>query len=167
MITGAIEILLWSVFDGSLSMYDKEIDRRPYHRNCNCAPRKLKHACPDAFGAHRSISFWNKKSVNRCSLSLSASRFPSQTYALSLSASRVSSQTCLHGEPPVLFKFILQCQVVSEQYKKGTNKFAQEDQNRFLEKKIGVECSCQQLQDSSESYSLPQGQHAKCDIVEK
>ncbi|KAK3025808.1 hypothetical protein RJ639_040714 [Escallonia herrerae] len=40
-------------------------------------------------------------------------------------------------------------------------------QNRFFERKTEVECSCQQLEDSSESYSLPQGQHAKCDIVEK
>ncbi|KAK2966539.1 hypothetical protein RJ640_002999, partial [Escallonia rubra] len=64
MITGAIDILLWYVFDGSLSMYDMEIDRRPYHRNCNCALHKLKRAYPDAFGAHRSISFLKKKSVN-------------------------------------------------------------------------------------------------------
>ncbi|KAL6223779.1 hypothetical protein ACLB2K_002637 [Fragaria x ananassa] len=51
------------VFQGSLSMQDTEIERRPYHKNCNCALHRSKGgACSNAFPQQRNISFPKKQS---------------------------------------------------------------------------------------------------------
>lgn len=42
MATITAEMMLRYVFDGSLSMNDFEIERRPYHRDCKCALHKSK-----------------------------------------------------------------------------------------------------------------------------
>ncbi|KAL5705259.1 hypothetical protein ACHQM5_023588 [Ranunculus cassubicifolius] len=38
------KVLLQCVYyEGCISVYDKEIERRPYHRNCSCALHKSKN----------------------------------------------------------------------------------------------------------------------------
>ncbi|KAI6682377.1 hypothetical protein NL676_036258 [Syzygium grande] len=53
----AAEALLWCVVNGSLSLNDVEIERRPYHRNCGCALHKLKGEPPTACSRHKNMSF--------------------------------------------------------------------------------------------------------------
>ncbi|KAB2618847.1 hypothetical protein D8674_014716 [Pyrus ussuriensis x Pyrus communis] len=48
------------VFEGSLSMQDTEIERRPYHKNCNCALHSKVGICSNA--CQRNISFPKKQS---------------------------------------------------------------------------------------------------------
>ncbi|KAL3824574.1 hypothetical protein ACJIZ3_020603 [Penstemon smallii] len=67
------------VFDGSLSMCDMNIERRPYHRNCKCAMHELKGKCSHAGSQPRNISFKKKEFSNNCSFSLSASNISSQS----------------------------------------------------------------------------------------
>ncbi|KAF5742051.1 putative BEL1-like homeodomain protein 8 [Tripterygium wilfordii] len=78
MATGAAQMLLQCVFDGSISMYDMEIDQRPYHRNCTCALHNLKGVCSNACSQSRKISFPKKEPWRNCSVSVTASRFASQ-----------------------------------------------------------------------------------------
>ncbi|XVE98487.1 hypothetical protein REPUB_Repub03eG0110800 [Reevesia pubescens] len=90
MATGAAEMMFRCVFEGSIVMQDSLIERRPYHRNCNCALHKLKGTCSSACSSTRNISFPKKQPWNDCSLSLSAYKFSSQT-----SLPEVSS--CIRG----------------------------------------------------------------------
>ncbi|CAA3016317.1 Hypothetical predicted protein [Olea europaea subsp. europaea] len=46
--TGAADMMFRCVFEGSLSMCDMDIERRPYHRNCTCALHKQKSSCSNA-----------------------------------------------------------------------------------------------------------------------
>ncbi|KAL3824575.1 hypothetical protein ACJIZ3_020604 [Penstemon smallii] len=78
MATGAADIVFRCVFEGSLSMSDMTIERRPYHRNCKCAMHELKGKCSHAGSQQRSVSF-KKKEFNNCSFSLSASNISSQS----------------------------------------------------------------------------------------
>ncbi|KAL2502594.1 uncharacterized protein Fot_36442 [Forsythia ovata] len=81
------EIMLQMVFNGSISMYDMDIDRRPYHQNCSCALHKLKRTCPQ----HRNISFSQKRTQNYCLLSVDdASKF--SFHASSFNDQRAGSQ---------------------------------------------------------------------------
>ncbi|PRQ46209.1 hypothetical protein RchiOBHm_Chr2g0086581 [Rosa chinensis] len=69
---GVSGMIFQCVFEGSLSMQDTEIERRPYHKNCNCALHKSKggaclNACPQ-----RNISFPKKQSWTDGSLCMSA-----------------------------------------------------------------------------------------------
>ncbi|XVE98488.1 hypothetical protein REPUB_Repub03eG0110900 [Reevesia pubescens] len=79
MATGAAEMMFRCVFEGSIVMQDSLIERRPYHRNCDCALHKLKGVCSSACSRTRNISFPKKQPWGDCSLSLSASKFSSQT----------------------------------------------------------------------------------------
>ncbi|KAG6676716.1 hypothetical protein I3843_15G156900 [Carya illinoinensis] len=74
MAAGAAETMLRCVFDGCLSMQDKEIERRPYHRNCSCAMHNLKGASSSDCFHQRKISFPNKHSRTENSLSIAASK---------------------------------------------------------------------------------------------
>ncbi|KAL6221352.1 hypothetical protein ACLB2K_009103 [Fragaria x ananassa] len=78
------------VFEGSLSIQDTEIERRPYHKNCNCALHKSKGGpCSNAC-AQRNISFPKKQSWTDSSLCMSAA------------TSKLSSQHCLPGNTSIL-----------------------------------------------------------------
>ena len=79
MAAGAAEAMLRCVFDGSISMSDMEIERRPYHRNCSCAMHKLKGVCSNACSQQKNISYSKKQSWDDCSLSIKASKFSSQS----------------------------------------------------------------------------------------
>lgn len=73
----AAEMMLQCVFNGNLSLHDMHKERRPYHRDCDCALHKLKGTvCSDAYCSQkRNVSFPNnkkKQSWTDCSLSMSA-----------------------------------------------------------------------------------------------
>ncbi|PRQ46211.1 hypothetical protein RchiOBHm_Chr2g0086601 [Rosa chinensis] len=77
---GASGMMFQRVFEGSLSMQDTEIERRPYHKNCNCALHKSKRgACSDACPQQRNISFPKKQSWTDGSLCMSATTSKSST----------------------------------------------------------------------------------------
>lgn len=65
------EMLIRCVFDGSISMQDFMIQRRPYHRNCGCALHDgiKNRACPNA----SSVSFLQK--FTKTSLQIHAHSF--------------------------------------------------------------------------------------------
>lgn len=76
MATEVAEMMLQMVFNGSISMYDMDIERRPYHRNCACALHKLKRACQKTCPQRRNISFSQKQTLNYCLLFVdNASKF--------------------------------------------------------------------------------------------
>ncbi|XVE71576.1 hypothetical protein DITRI_Ditri10aG0162400 [Diplodiscus trichospermus] len=79
MATGAAEMMLRCVFEGSITMQDSLIERRPYHRNCDCALHKLKGVFSSACSRSRNLSFPKKQSWDDFSLCLSASKFSSQS----------------------------------------------------------------------------------------
>ncbi|EEF38885.1 conserved hypothetical protein [Ricinus communis] len=88
MATGAANLMLQCVFDGSISMHDIEIERRPYHRNCDCALHKFNAVNLNACSRKRNIKFPTKKTSTHCSLTLAASKFSSQSFLLSDSSGR-------------------------------------------------------------------------------
>ncbi|KAK9947420.1 hypothetical protein M0R45_003046 [Rubus argutus] len=72
------------VFEGSLSMQDTEIERRPYHKNCNCAMHKSKGGVCSNACQERNISFPKKQLWTGGSLCISAatSKFSSSQHSL-------------------------------------------------------------------------------------
>ncbi|KAF4356127.1 hypothetical protein G4B88_012592, partial [Cannabis sativa] len=70
----AIEVILVRpVFEGSLSMHDIEIERRPYHRSCGCALHNTKDSSAVACTHHRNMSFPKRNpSINSSLLTLSS-----------------------------------------------------------------------------------------------
>ncbi|XVF47959.1 hypothetical protein PTKIN_Ptkin03bG0151600 [Pterospermum kingtungense] len=92
MAVGAVEMMFRSVFEGSITMQDSLIERRPYHRNCDCALHKLKGVCSSACSHTRNISFPKKHQWDNCSWSLSASNFSSQSFLLDVSSIRISPE---------------------------------------------------------------------------
>ncbi|KAB2023968.1 hypothetical protein E1A91_D06G056800v1 [Gossypium mustelinum] len=75
----AAEIMFRCVFEGSISMKDCLIERRPYHRNCQCALHNLKGVCSSTCSSQTTNLSFSKKlqTWGDCSLSLSASKFSS------------------------------------------------------------------------------------------
>lgn len=59
---------------GSLSIYQMEKDRRPYHKNCTCALHKTKKTDVGACFLHGN-TLAMKKSWYKCSLSIQAPNF--------------------------------------------------------------------------------------------
>ncbi|KAE8729536.1 putative pentatricopeptide repeat-containing protein [Hibiscus syriacus] len=96
MATGAaaVETMLRCVLQGSLSMQEMEVERRPYHRNCSCALHNLKGSsvCSSACSRARNISFTKRKTWNDCSLSMTNSQF-SSPYSLIGSSSVRNMET--------------------------------------------------------------------------
>ncbi|KAL2481212.1 hypothetical protein Adt_34178 [Abeliophyllum distichum] len=88
MATAATDLMFRCVFEGSLSMCDMDIDRRPYHRNCTCALHKQKGICSNSVSHRSNISFPKKDLWNKCSL-------------ISVSASTFSSRSSHDGDSPV------------------------------------------------------------------
>ncbi|KAK4374881.1 hypothetical protein RND71_005558 [Anisodus tanguticus] len=76
MASGTAEIMLQCVYDGSLSMLDMDIERRPYHRNCSCALHKQKGKQPSTCVHGRNISPKRKKQKDM-TLSIAVSKFSS------------------------------------------------------------------------------------------
>ncbi|WCJ30061.1 hypothetical protein M5689_011645 [Euphorbia peplus] len=63
MAARAADLLVQSVFDGSITMHDLEIQRRPYHKDCNCALHNSQGIiAPTACSQHGTMSFPRKKS---------------------------------------------------------------------------------------------------------
>ncbi|KAJ1385894.1 hypothetical protein SESBI_41298 [Sesbania bispinosa] len=79
MATGASQMMLRCVFEGSISLHDMEVERRPYHKNCGCALHNLKGICNKACPPQRYVSFTKKTSWTDCSMHTTASKFPSQS----------------------------------------------------------------------------------------
>ncbi|KAL3744281.1 hypothetical protein ACJRO7_013526 [Eucalyptus globulus] len=79
MATIAAEIMLRFILDGSLSVDDVEIERRPYHRNCGCALHNLKGDRLTACSHHNNMSFPKRDLSSNCSLSMAASKFSSNS----------------------------------------------------------------------------------------
>ncbi|KAK4369869.1 hypothetical protein RND71_009344 [Anisodus tanguticus] len=75
MATGAAAMMLQCVFDGSLSMSDMDIERRPYHKNCSCALHKQKGEQPNTCVHSRNISFPKMQKRQDITLSIEASKF--------------------------------------------------------------------------------------------
>uniref|UniRef100_A0A2N9FW29 Uncharacterized protein n=1 Tax=Fagus sylvatica TaxID=28930 RepID=A0A2N9FW29_FAGSY len=82
MATGAVNMMLLCVFEGSISMHDMEIKRRPYHRNCSCALHNLKDGSSASCSHQRNISLPKKQSWAKCSLSITASKSSSHSSLL-------------------------------------------------------------------------------------
>ncbi|GKU87683.1 hypothetical protein SLEP1_g2044 [Rubroshorea leprosula] len=78
MATGAV----YRMFDGCIAANDKDIQWRPYHRNCGCALHKLKGGSSHACSQPRNIAFPKKQWQSYCSLSIEASTFSSQSSPL-------------------------------------------------------------------------------------
>ncbi|KAK8604799.1 hypothetical protein V6N13_082271 [Hibiscus sabdariffa] len=58
MAAGAAEGFILSLYKGCLSGCNNTIERRPYHRNCQCALHDKSHGnCPRAFAKSKSISY--------------------------------------------------------------------------------------------------------------
>ena len=72
MATGAAQMMLQCIFNGSLSLQDKEIERRPYHRNCSYALHKSKGVCSNP--CPQQSLFPKKQSWTNYSLSTAASK---------------------------------------------------------------------------------------------
>ncbi|WCJ30060.1 hypothetical protein M5689_011644 [Euphorbia peplus] len=72
MATHAAELSVQCVFDGSITMHDLEVQRRPYHKDCKCALHNLQAIiAPNACSQHGTMSFPRKKSsILRRSLSI-------------------------------------------------------------------------------------------------
>ncbi|XP_050225682.1 uncharacterized protein LOC126675128 [Mercurialis annua] len=83
----AADMTLQCVFDGSVSIHDIEIERRPYHRNCNCALHKFNGVGLYDCSQRRNITFPKKQAKTHCLLSLAASKFSAQYSVLSDSSS--------------------------------------------------------------------------------
>ena len=92
MASKAAEMMLRCVFEGSISMHDMEIERRPYHRNCSCALHSLKGVYSTACLQHRKLSFPKKQSWSNFSLSTSAASRLSSSHQHSLPCDRTNWQ---------------------------------------------------------------------------
>ncbi|KAG5593985.1 hypothetical protein H5410_035217 [Solanum commersonii] len=79
MATGAAAMMLQCVFDGSLSMSDMDIERRPYHKNCSCALHKQKGdiSQPSTCVHSRNISFPKRQIRKDMILSIETPKFTS------------------------------------------------------------------------------------------
>ncbi|KAG8367526.1 hypothetical protein BUALT_Bualt16G0081000 [Buddleja alternifolia] len=93
MATGAADFMFRCVFDGSLSMSDMNIERRPYHKNCKCALHIVKGECSRTGSQQRNISFPRKELRTSHSLSVSASIISSQSSYFDKSSCR--SRECI------------------------------------------------------------------------
>ncbi|RXH74314.1 hypothetical protein DVH24_029035 [Malus domestica] len=74
---GISGMMFQCVFEGSLSMQDTEIERRPYHKNCGCALHSNAGVCSNA--CQRNISFPKKQSWSDGTLCMQASAINFQT----------------------------------------------------------------------------------------
>lgn len=84
MATGACQMMFQCVFEGSISLHDMEIERRPYHKNCGCALHNLNDGiCSKACPQQRYVSFSKKTSWTDYCMHTTASKFSSHQSFLS------------------------------------------------------------------------------------
>lgn len=79
---GASQFIPRGVFEGSISGHDKRVERRPYHKNCDCALHNLKKGiCNKACPQQRLYVPFTKKTTpwNGCSINTTPSKFSSQS----------------------------------------------------------------------------------------
>ncbi|KAL5772764.1 hypothetical protein ACOSQ2_012688 [Xanthoceras sorbifolium] len=92
--SGAADMVLGCVFNGSLLLHDLTIERRPYHKNCSCALHDLKGTCSNTCLKKNNLSFhkkqvWSSSSENhQYSLSLSASKGSSESFLINGTSTR-------------------------------------------------------------------------------
>ena len=79
-------MVLGCVFNGSLSLHELNIERRPYHKNCSCALHDLKGVCSSNTSLKKNILSFQKKQVWSST----------ENHSLSLSASKASSHLLLN-----------------------------------------------------------------------
>ncbi|KAL4345969.1 hypothetical protein HN51_064114 [Arachis hypogaea] len=87
MATGASQMMMVrGVMEGSISTKDRNVERRPYHKNCGCELHNSNPengVCPQQ--RYRSISFNNKISCKHSgSLRAKSSNFSSKTEAMTM-----------------------------------------------------------------------------------
>lgn len=70
------------IFNGTISINDMEVERRPYHKNCGCALHNLKDTCSSAGHQQRYIKFPKKMSWKECSMYATTLKLSSQPYIL-------------------------------------------------------------------------------------
>ncbi|KAF5180036.1 hypothetical protein FRX31_030380 [Thalictrum thalictroides] len=78
MESGVAGALLQCVYNGSISMFDMEIDRRPYHKNCDCALHKSKKNSSNQCSHRRKISVPTKQLWKDYSMSTKGTHYSSQ-----------------------------------------------------------------------------------------
>ena len=86
MASGAAKMVLGCVFNGSLSLHELNIERRPYHKNCSCALHDLKGVCSSNTCSKKNTLSFQKKQVWGST----------ENHSLSLSASKTSSHLLLN-----------------------------------------------------------------------
>ncbi|KAF9614437.1 hypothetical protein IFM89_018582 [Coptis chinensis] len=79
MDTGVAGALLQCVYNGSLSMFDSEIERRPYHKNCTCAFHNSKKNSSNMCPHRRKITVPTKHLWKECSLSTEGTHYSSRS----------------------------------------------------------------------------------------
>ena len=95
MATGAAKMMLRCVLEGSLAMYDIEIERMPNHRNCGCALHNLKGVCSSTCSRTRNISFPKKQTWRDLSLSIASPKFSSHSSLPPLGDSSEAKKTSM------------------------------------------------------------------------
>ncbi|KAE8687124.1 serine/threonine-protein phosphatase 7 long form-like protein [Hibiscus syriacus] len=69
----ATEGLLFSLYEGCISGCDITVERRPYHRNCQCALHdKSRGNCPHASAKSKTVSYPLRRAWSEGCLALSA-----------------------------------------------------------------------------------------------
>ncbi|EYU34916.1 hypothetical protein MIMGU_mgv1a021659mg [Erythranthe guttata] len=88
----AADLTFRGVLDGSLSMGEMDIERRPYHRDCKCALHEIKGRCLHSTG---NIPFPKREFRSKCSLSLSSSNISSQSSYLHILKTQQRTRTLI------------------------------------------------------------------------
>ncbi|KAL1563467.1 hypothetical protein AAHA92_05930 [Salvia divinorum] len=92
MSSAAAEMMLRCVLEGSLSMCDTDIERRPYHHDCKCALHKEKGKCSHSAPKQSNVAFPKRELGSKCSFSISHSVITSQSCSVHSSSSRIQFQ---------------------------------------------------------------------------
>ncbi|CAN0900660.1 hypothetical protein LINGRAHAP2_LOCUS20965, partial [Linum grandiflorum] len=72
MANAIANMVVQRVFDGSISFHDNEIERRPYHRDCECALHESKGNCSNIWCIQRNLSFRKKTRAYSLAITTSA-----------------------------------------------------------------------------------------------
>ncbi|KAF9614441.1 hypothetical protein IFM89_018586 [Coptis chinensis] len=89
METGVAGALLQCVYSGSISIFDMEMERRPYHKNCTCALHSSKKNCSNLCPQRRQISVPTKQFWKECSLSLEGTHHSSRSSSSAVVSRRI------------------------------------------------------------------------------
>ncbi|KAF9614439.1 hypothetical protein IFM89_018584 [Coptis chinensis] len=98
-------------YDGSISMFDMEIEQRPYHKNCSCAMHNSKNNRSSQCPHQRKISISTKQLWKECSLSIDRTNYSSQSSSFAVASRRIETTkldfccTSLYLEGPEISPF--------------------------------------------------------------